>query len=173
MSKRAGSTIGYTSYNLPSSINSGSNSSTLLYGAFRNRYKQIAVTGGVTETTIYVGGLLEKVTKGSVTEYRHQIHGGAGLASIYTRRSSGSPAIDTFYVHTDHLGSPDLITNASGAVVVRMSFAAYGERRDGSDWSGSPSSGDLTTIGNTSRHGFTDHEHLDSGRPDPHERPGL
>jgi len=162
MSKRAGSTIGYTSYNLPSSINSGSNSSTLSYGAFRNRYKQIAVTAGVTETTIYIGGLLEKVTRGGVTEYRHLIHGGAGLASIYTRRSSGSPLNETFYVHTDHLGSPELITNASGGVVVRMSFAAYGERRDASDWSGSPSSGDQTTIGNTSRYGFTGHEHLDS-----------
>jgi RHS repeat-associated protein len=162
MSKRAGSTIGYTSYNLPSSINSGSNSSTLSYGAFRNRYKQVAIAGGTTETTIYVGGLLEKVTKGGVTEYRHLIHGGAGLASIYTRRSSGSPATDTFYVHTDHLGSPELITNASGGVVVRMSFAAYGERQDASDWSGAPPAGDLTTIGNSSRLGFTGHEHLDS-----------
>ncbi|MBF8291704.1 MAG: repeat-associated core protein [Steroidobacteraceae bacterium] len=51
MTSRNGSSFGYTSYNLPSAINSGSNSSTLSYGAFRNRYKQVAVNAGATETT--------------------------------------------------------------------------------------------------------------------------
>ncbi len=37
MTTRNGSTIGYTSYNLPNVIMAGSNSSTLYYGAFRNR----------------------------------------------------------------------------------------------------------------------------------------
>jgi AraC-like DNA-binding protein len=61
MTTRNGSTIGYTSYNLPNVIMAGSNSSKLCYGASRNRYKQVTVTSGVSETTIYVGGLLEKV----------------------------------------------------------------------------------------------------------------
>ncbi|TAK52191.1 MAG: RHS repeat-associated core domain-containing protein [Gammaproteobacteria bacterium] len=42
-----------------------------------------------------------------------------------------------------------------------MSFGAYGERRD-SDWDGAVSSADMTAIGNTTRRGFTGHEHLDS-----------
>jgi hypothetical protein len=37
MTSRNGSVIGYTSYNLPSLIMAGSNSSTLSYGASRNR----------------------------------------------------------------------------------------------------------------------------------------
>jgi RHS repeat-associated protein len=161
MDKRAGSTISYTSYNLPSVINAGSNSSTISYGAHRNRFKQVSLTGGVSETTIYVGGLLERVTKAGVTEYRHLIQGGNGLAAIHTRRTSGTPLSETFYVHTDPLGSPDLITKENGTVRVRLSFAAYGERRD-KDWEGAVPPGDLTTIGNTTRHGFTDHEHLDA-----------
>lgn len=56
MTTRNGSGIGYTSYNLPNLIMSGSNSSTLSYGAHRNRYKQVSVASGVTDTTIYVGG---------------------------------------------------------------------------------------------------------------------
>jgi AraC-like DNA-binding protein len=76
-----GSTIGYTGYNLPNVIMAGSNPSTLYYGASRNRYKQVTVTSGVSETTIYVGGLLEKVTRGSVIEYRHLIHSGKGVAA--------------------------------------------------------------------------------------------
>jgi RHS repeat-associated protein len=161
MTSRDGSTIGYTSYNLPGVINAGSNSSTLSYGAYRNRYKQSAVTAGVTETTVYIGGILEKVTRSGVTEYRHRIEGGNGTAAIYVRRSSGSPATETYFVHRDQLGSPELITNAAGAVVVRLSFGAYGERRD-SDWDGAVSSADMTAIGNTTRRGFTGHEHLDS-----------
>ena len=161
MTSRNGSSIGYTSYNLPSVINAGSSSSAISYGAFRNRYKQVS-SGSVAETTIYVAGLLERVTRSSVTEYRHLIHGGQGVAAVYTRRTSGNPLTDTYYVHSDHLGSPELLTNASGGVVVRLSFGAYGERRDGSDWDGAVSSGDLTAIGNTGRHGFTGHEHLDA-----------
>ena len=159
MTTRNGSGIGYTSYNLPNLIMSGSNSSTLSYGAHRNRYKQVSVASGVTETTIYVGGLLEKVTRGSVTEYRHLIHGGKGVAAIYTRPTSG--AATTYYVHVDHLGSPELITDSAGAQVVKLSFGAYGERR-GSNWSGTPSGSDWTAIGNTTRDGFTGHEHLDA-----------
>ncbi|MCU0977122.1 MAG: RHS repeat-associated core domain-containing protein [Steroidobacteraceae bacterium] len=61
----------------------------------------------------------------------------------------------------DHLGSPELVTNATGAQVVKLSFGAFGERR-GATWTGTPSSGDWTAIGNTTRDGFTDHEHLDA-----------
>jgi RHS repeat-associated protein len=161
MTSRNGSSISYTSYNLPAVINAGTGtSSTLSYGAFRNRYKQIAVTPGSTETTIYVAGLLEKVTRGSSIEYRHLIHGGQGAAAIHTRVVGG--ASSTYYLHRDHLGSPELITDSSGNEVVRPSFGAYGERRDGTDWSGPPSTADLTDIANTIRRGFTGHEHLDS-----------
>ena len=52
MTTRNGSGIGYTSYNLPNLIMSGSNSSTLSYGANRNRYKQVSVASGA-----YVDGL--------------------------------------------------------------------------------------------------------------------
>jgi RHS repeat-associated protein len=106
-----------------------------------------------------VAGLVEKVTKGATTEYRHLISGTPGTVALYTRRSSGTN--DTYYLHRDHLGSGELITNAAGTQLVKLSFGAYGERRD-TDWDGPISSGDLTTLGNTTRHGFTDHEHLDS-----------
>jgi RHS repeat-associated protein len=159
MTSRGGSSISYTSYNLPSLMNQGSNSSAVSYGAFRNRFKQVTA-GSDPTTTIYVAGLLERVTRpGGVTEFRHQIHGPTGTVAIYTRRSSGTA--DTYYLHRDHLGSPELITNAAGTQVVKPSFAAFGERR-GSTWTGTPSSGDWTAIGNVTRRGFTDHEHLDN-----------
>jgi RHS repeat-associated protein len=41
------------------------------------------------------------------------------------------------------------------------SFGAYGQRR-GTNWTGSPTSGELATINDTTRNGFTEHEMLDS-----------
>lgn len=161
MNVRNGETIGYTSYNLPAVIDApGNYSSTLSYGAFRNRYKQVAVGPQGTETTIYLAGLLEKVTRGSSIEYRHLIHGGQGTAAIHARRSSGIH--DTYYLHRDHLGSPELITDSDGDALIRPSFAAYGERRDGSDWDGPIGSADLDTLADLTRRGFTGHEHLDA-----------
>jgi RHS repeat-associated protein len=158
VTSRGGSSISYTSYNLPSVINAGSETSALHYGAFRNRFKQVTA-GANPETRIYVAGLMEKVTRGGVTEYRYQIGGPTGPVALYTRRSSGTA--DTYYLHRDHLGSPELVTNAAGTQIVKLSFGAFGERR-GSNWSGTPSTPDWTAIGNTTRDGFTDHETLDN-----------
>ena len=76
-----------------------------------------------------------------------------------TLRSSGSN--DIRYLHKDHLGSVDSITDEFGAVVLRLSFDAFGKRR-GSTWTGTPSSGDWTTIAATTHRGFTYHEQLDT-----------
>jgi RHS repeat-associated protein len=54
-----------------------------------------------------------------------------------------------------------MITNASGNSVVKLSFSAYGERRD-ADWDGPITSSHLTSAANVTRHGYTDHLHLDS-----------
>jgi hypothetical protein len=117
-------------------IAAGTNSSTLSYEEWRNRSEQVAISGGSTETTISVAGLLEKVSQqGSVTEYRHRIAATPGVVAIYTRRSVGSPLSDTYYVHRDHLGGPELITEVNGTAWVGLSFSAYGERRD-ADWDG-------------------------------------
>ncbi len=162
MTSRGGSTIGYTSYNLPGVIYAGSNSSTLSYGAYRNRYKQVAVTAGISETTIYVGGILEKVTKSGTITWRHRIEGPGGLLAIVNcTGSSCDPTTTTHYLHRDTLGSPELITNSAGTELVKLSFGAFGERRD-RDWHGAVSSADMAAIGNSTRRGFTEHEHLDA-----------
>ena len=54
-----------------------------------------------------------------------------------------------------------MVTDAVGAVLVKTSFGAYGARR-GTNWQGTPSSGDYTAIANSTRRGFTDHTMLDS-----------
>jgi len=80
-------------------------------------------------------------------------------AAIHIRSSTGTNS--TYYALKDHLGSTDRITNAAGSVAVALSYDAFGKRR-GSNWTGNPSSGDLSNIAATTRHGFTEHEHLDN-----------
>lgn len=60
-----------------------------------------------------------------------------------------------YYLLSDHEGSISAITNCTGAVVVGESFAAYGNRRSPTTWSGAPTSADLSTIAGITRHGYT------------------
>jgi RHS repeat-associated protein len=54
-----------------------------------------------------------------------------------------------------------VITDAAGAVRVKLSFSAFGARRNGATWSGSPTSSDQIALASTSRLGFTGHEEID------------
>ena len=55
--------------------------------------------------------------------YPYQIR--AGSATIIVSRTTGG-ANNTYYVTQDHLGSAAVITDSTGAVLVKESFAAYG-----------------------------------------------
>jgi RHS repeat-associated protein len=154
-------TASWTSYNQPSLITdtAGSASTQYYYDANHQRYEGVANFGGPIETTIYVGGLLEKVTASGVTSYRHYIPAGNNTV-IYTRASSGTNS--TYYVTKDHLGSTGTITDASGNLLVNESFSPFGYRRSGSTWGGSPSTGDMSEIAATTRRGFTSEDNLDN-----------
>jgi RHS repeat-associated protein len=153
-------TLSWTAYNLPKQISvSTGRSSAFLYGPDRQRYRHVAVASGVTETTIYVKGIFEKVTRPFGTEYRHFILGPEGVLAIHNRKSSGTN--ETRYLLKDHLGSTDVITDEAGASRVKLSFGAFGGRRNGTTWAGSPTSSDQIALASTSRLAFTGHEQLD------------
>jgi RHS repeat-associated protein len=105
--------------------------------------------------------MFEVVTKPSgVIEYKHFIPGGRGAAAIRTIRSNATT--ETRYMHSDHLGSVDVVTNESGTVVARLSNDALGDRRDANTWSGVPDANAWNTISSVTHRGFTMHEQLDS-----------
>ena len=156
-----GQPITWYSYNLPRLISStGSNSSEFFYAPDRSRWKQVASYGGTAEQTIYIGGLVEKVTRGSVTSWKHYVAGADAMVAEVIRRSNGTN--ETVYLLKDHLGSTEVVTNSSGGQMSRLAYGAQGARRNGTTWSGAPSSTELTTITNTTRRGYTSHEMLDN-----------
>ena len=161
MTGRNGSSISWYSYDLPSVINQGTSQSRFWYGPGRNRWKQVASGPDGAETTIYIGGLLEKVTQGSATRWRHYLQAPTGTAGIHVRHADGS-APRSYLLTQDHLGGTDTILDAAtGTVLVREAFDPFGRRRGGSGL-GVPSSAEMSVIGTVTRDGFTGHEHLDN-----------
>lgn len=159
MNSRAGGAINSYSYNLPNQIAYNGNTDQFFYDSSHRRWKQVASYAGTAETTHYVGGLLEIMTRGSsVTEYRHQIPAGSSTV-IYTRRTDGTNG--TYYATSDHLGSSDLIMDASANVLARESFTPFGARRS-SNWQSIPTTADYSAFASTTRKGFTGHEMLDA-----------
>ena len=148
--------IKWTSYNLPYEINSPGKKLTFSYGPDRQRFRQVYQNGSTTETTLYLGGLLEKVEAGGVTDWRHYIVADGDAVAIVSRKSSGTNA--TWYLLKDHLGSVAKILNSSGGEYASESFDAFGARRNPTPWSGPCPCPDLDKIKSVSRRGYTEHE---------------
>jgi RHS repeat-associated protein len=160
MTSRTGASVTWYPYNLPQTINqTGGNYSTFYYAPDRSRYRQTSLNASVTEDRIYVGGLFEKLTSSAVgVEYRHYIVANGEKIAVKVVSSTRN---DTLYLHRDHLGSTDVVTDQTGAVKVHESHDAWGRRR-GSAWTGAPSAADSNTITATTHIGFTGQEELDN-----------
>ncbi len=76
--------------------------------------------------------------------------------ALYTTRSNGTNQIA--YLHKDHLGSVELVTDESGIAIDVRSFDAWGKPRN-SNWTDAASPLALYET----HHGYTGHEHLDEG----------
>ena len=159
VTSRNGSAIQWTSYNYPSVINNGGESETFAYDQDRQRYYQAYTSTGGTETTYYVGGLIEKTKMAcGVTAWRHYVYAGGKAVAIVIRKGTGFTAVR--YLLQDHQGGTAAFLDESGQVLVQESFQAFGASRSPTDWSSAPSSNDAATIANISRRGFTFHTML-------------
>jgi RHS repeat-associated protein len=159
MTSGRGATITWTSFNYPASIGNGSDTSSFSYTPDRQYWKQVSnYTSGGAATTIYVGGLLEKVTSGGNTDYKHMIRTD-NARIVVSRRSDGQNV--SWYALDDHLGSNSVVTTQAGLIQMELSNDAFGARR-APNWQGSPTSSDWLNIAGTTRRGYTDHTMLDN-----------
>lgn len=162
----------YSSFNKPVRMVKGGDTLRFDYGPDRALYRQttfLTQPGGATSQTVreYIGGLYEReTTSEGLVRHIHYIAGGSGVAAIHTdERSASTTAQRTRYIHKDHLGSVDVITDSAGAVVERQSFDAWGRRRTVAYNTGT-ATWSVTypaTPGSAETHrGFTGHEMLDA-----------
>ncbi|MFT3768646.1 MAG: FG-GAP-like repeat-containing protein [Minicystis sp.] len=141
---RAGVPVTYTAFDLPKTIGGV----TLEYDGAERRIRKTTADA----ETIYVGEMFERVTPmaGGPVERRYYIRSPERVVAVVTRvgAAPGAP----LYLHTDNLGSVDAITDATGKVVERRSYDAFGARR-GPAWSAPPAAFSPVTT-----KGFTGHE---------------
>ena len=120
--------------------------------------------GALIARKCYVGASYEWIKEANGSREVHYLSTPDGPFAIYTiynstivkrapRTYSALPVMN--YLHKDHLGSIQTITDENGKVVERLSFNSWGERRDPLSW--------LPTLPPRSSidRGFTGHEHLD------------
>ena len=154
-------TLTWSTYNKPESITvtGSSDGSTFTYGPDRARIVHEQTVGTVITKRVYAGSIYERLTKtGDPNTDIHYIYAGGTRVAQYTVTLNVDPNDDpTVYLHQDHLGSVDTITDELGVVTERLSYDPHGKRRN-ADWTDAVTS---ITPANTPR-GFTDHEHLDN-----------
>ncbi len=152
-----GRTITYSAFDKPTQILKGANIVNVWYGPDRSRFKREDQTTSGTTTTVYaMGGSYESIQQPSlVVEEKHYI---AGVAVVSTYSNSQIAA--TRYLLKDNLGSLDTITDEVGAIVQKMSFDAWGKRRE-VDWTALSGTALLAFDTSITTRGYTGHEMLD------------
>jgi RHS repeat-associated protein len=128
---------------------------TFTYGTDNERFKSEYTKHDTVQYTRYYFDTYEKETlKDGTTRNLDYIYSGDNLIAIHV---SWGNADTTFFVYTDYLGSLRCITDSAGNIRQRLSFDAWGNRRN-------PLTGAVdTTIAKTLlfARGYTGHEHLD------------
>jgi RHS repeat-associated protein len=151
---RAGATIEYTPFDLRERFTLDQGGAVELdYDGNQARIRKTTAE----KETIYLGDLYERVTDtitGAVVHEFH-VHSGERVVAVIKRQSWGPSS--TRYVHVDHLGSVDVITNNAGTVVDQRSYDAFGARRN-PIWSAPPPQGPFSSEASL---GFTGHEEDD------------
>jgi len=160
----AGRSIDYTVFNKPKSITAGSHSTDFFYGPDYARYKRVDKQAGKTTTTLYIGNVEKIYHWDGTIQVKRNIDGKA----LVTQNLDASGNIlkeETNYLHGDHLGSVNLLTDSSGKVIQASEFDPWGARRYTSNWREMSEQGRVGEFGIFSKpeygRGFTGHEHLE------------
>lgn len=165
MLNQNGTDIVYTSFGQPQTLTKAGKVTSFKYNADLMRVVQDnneRVLTYLDPSPANGGHLYEKeyVRATFTTIHRHFIHAPTGRVAEYEVKVQGTTVTPSAsYFLTDHLGSIDAVLDAAGAVTERLSFDAFGARRNTADWS-EPS--DTSPIkAKSTLLGYTGHEQLD------------
>ena len=117
----------WTSFNMPATVTQGGKTIAFTYDVNHSRITQSSAEG----TTFYVrdpisGAYEDGIQSGTSLIQRNYFAGGV---SLWTQVNGGAVSATVRYIHGDHLASTSVLTDASGAVVERDGYDAWGKRR--------------------------------------------
>ncbi|MCY1020499.1 RHS repeat-associated core domain-containing protein [Pyxidicoccus sp. MSG2] len=153
-----GRQVQYTGFRLPASVTDGALTVSFRYDAHNRRTVKTGSDGSVT---MYLGGLYErrKAPDGTVTHMFQVMGARRSVAQVQWKEVGATVEEQWLYLHPDHLGSVETVTDATGAVVGRSKYEPFGQRRRPDDLTVPQ-----TAVSGTVRNGFTGHEHDDELR---------
>jgi RHS repeat-associated protein len=160
MTSGGGRTITWTSFNMVAEVVQGTSSLTYVYGSDHARIKQTAADGSfkyyLNDPTS--GAISERLTDSTGTNvtWNDYIMAGGAMVAMHAITTGGIDPIE--YFHRDHLGSIAVVTDASGNVLERDSYDAWGKRRYPSGLDALPT---VTLVSMLTR-GFSGQEQMDS-----------
>ncbi|WP_437734434.1 RHS repeat-associated core domain-containing protein [Sorangium sp. So ce1335] len=148
IARPGGTTVRYTPFDLPERITQGAATTTFGYDGDQQRIRKTTPE----KETLYFGDLYERVTDraSGTAEHRYHVHSPERVVAIVTRGGSDD---GTRYVHVDHLGSIDALTDEDGDVIERRSYDPFGQRRN-PVWGERPPA----SFPSETTQGFTGHE---------------
>ncbi|WP_437952580.1 RHS repeat-associated core domain-containing protein [Sorangium sp. So ce296] len=148
IARPGGTTVRYTPFDLPERITQGAATITFGYDGDQRRIRKTTPE----KETLYFGHLVERVTDraSGTVEHRYHVHSPERVVAIVTRGGSDD---GTRYVHVDHLGSIDALTDEDGDVIERRSYDPFGQRRN-PVWGERPPA----SFPSETTQGFTGHE---------------
>ncbi len=156
-------TITYTKFDKVSTItqvaeNGNTKLLSLYYGINHERQVQVINDdAGFNQTKIYIGKLTEEVIENETSKMTSYLLAPDGLFAINTKYADKSKNETLYYVHKDHLGSIQALTDENGKLIEEYSYDPWGLRRDPNTWK--PFNHETTTMVDR---GFTGHEHIDA-----------
>jgi RHS repeat-associated protein len=147
-----GRTITWSEFDLPRQIQSRTSDVRFLYDAAHNRtVKQV----GASNRTLYGGKLYERRQTAAGTTHVFNLVGPAGVFAqlSWTPSGTGTPAEETWYFHSDSLGTPDVASSAGPGGALRTTrHEPFGQRREASEVAAP------AALPGSSSVGFTGHE---------------
>lgn len=162
MTEGRGRNITYAHFDKPTRISNSAGVTSFAYDAKRSRYKRETTEDGVATKTYYIGNVEMVYKDGQYAEARRYLP-----QAIQTQYKSG--AIKTRYLHKDHLGSIDSITDDDGKLVEKLYFDAWGKRSaiplhawdNINEAFRAMTVADVLDITTVTPRGFTGHEHVE------------
>lgn len=126
----AGVTIDWTPFGRPMRMSDGWSTTLFEHDAANQRVRSIETSTVWLRDVVTLGGLFEQELTRSGSVFTYNVIGPEGVvAQIVRDQRNGGNATRTAFLHPDHLGNADSITDETGTVLERIKFEPFGERR--------------------------------------------